>query len=121
MSSSVEIAADKKLRELFDELKYTSKWASLDMSEKLRFLKNMKTTLVRMYELNAEQELQYLTVQFIEDHISERGFNRLRRLDDFSKSIEEKHFEVQMSDPEKRKQLIAELKAKLKAVDIDEV
>jgi len=105
--------AEVKVRALYESLKYTPKWKSLDMSEKLRFLTNIKKTLIKLYDMDKETEVNNITAEFVLDNLSERGFNRLRRLDEFGKNIEEKYVEIQMNDPEKRKQLILELRKKL--------
>jgi NADP-dependent 3-hydroxy acid dehydrogenase YdfG len=81
----------------------------------------MKKALVKLFEMNAEEEINKINVDFFESRVNERGLNRLVRFDQYIETINKREIQVQMADPEKRAQLIAELRAKIKSVNIDDL
>jgi len=113
--------ADKKNRELYEKLKSMPKFKSLPLEEKLRFQANMKKTLLRLYELGEEEQVKYLTVEFLHDNINERGLDKLSHIKRFMENLETRHREVLMIDPAKKKERKEELHKLIRgAIDIEE-
>jgi hypothetical protein len=69
----------------------------------------MKKTLLRLYELGEDEQVKYLTVEFLNDNINERGLDKLNHIKKFMENVEIRHHEILMSDPAKKKERKEEL------------
>ena len=106
--------ADKKLINLYQQIKYKSKWQSLPLNDKLEVIVALNKAFKSLREMDRSEEVDAFTPSIMIDHISQRGFRRTRRLLDFTKKVEEEILEMNLSSDKGRRRSLLELRSKIR-------
>jgi len=67
-------------------IKYEPKYRSLGMMDKMTFRKAMLDIFINLAKADSKK-LELMTPEFVLEHISERGYNRLRKIREMDASM----------------------------------
>lgn len=99
----------EKFEEFMRSIKKDKKYKNMSMEDKIVFIQLMR----KIYENVDEVVIQNLTEEFILENISERGWNRLRKLKDYEFALRDKKMFVELQDDKKRLEMKEDWREKI--------
>jgi len=120
MNGKVDVGkSDIMVREIYDNfLSQSPKYKSLDLSEKLQLVSDLKKMILELMEIGDESKLNSLTGQLVLDSINERGPNRLRKFRNYCNNLRETRMEVDFKDPGKREEMLQHFRKIMNTIDL---
>ena len=106
MKFTREYQLESRTMNIWNALKYTSKFNTLDMGVKIHTLIRLDETLKALKTMGKEAEVALITPEFVYNNLNERGMRRNRKILEFCDRVGEEYLSFQLSDEESRNKVL---------------